>query len=177
MKTPKGLIGVVFAVLVVVILGYLIINSSDTPLPEVSFSYLPPNGWTEEREIDSGIKYFPPSITNEESFAEISVMEDIIPDNFTREKYLEESERELIGLEDYDYKLISHKKSIINGNETDEYIFTIKLGDTRIKQKQVIFIVNNKAFMFSYGSLENSFDRYLKDFDESLESIKILFPY
>jgi len=74
------------------------------------------------------------------------------------------------------YELVSERTRTINEVDAYELVMTFTQAGTDIKTKQVGLVKAKKAYIITYGALPTTYQKYLSDFESSVETFKIIEP-
>ena len=136
---------------------------------EYSFSISFPSGWEQTESSDVVALY-----ANADGSASINII--VEETNASLADYVAESK---VGLENLDYyELISEGSRTIGGLNAYELVFAWTLFPDNetyydIKDKQVLFVQNGKAFTITCGSDYSDYNLFLPTFEQTLESFRL----
>lgn len=63
---------------------------------------------------------------------------------------------------------------LLDGKEAMQYVFTTKLGDTQYKFRQVICTRNNMAYILTYASTVENFDKHADEVQETISQFRFM---
>jgi serine/threonine-protein kinase len=70
--------------------------------------------------------------------------------------------------------VISSKPTVLAGMPSQEFIFKMKIRELDLKVKQSWVIISKKAYLVTYTSESDKFEKYLKTADQIVGSFKLL---
>jgi len=172
MKINKVVIGI-WIFLAIIVVAVIISSTPKTySNDEYGFSIVSPIGWKIEENFKVG------------NFTSIVIFMGPKENDFTvnfniysestkglnLQKYVEFGKETLASVPSF--KLISEKNRTINNLEGYELVYTIDVKNKTLEFEQVILIKNGESYAITFASLEDNFDKYISDFEKSIETFK-----
>ncbi|MCX7720404.1 MAG: DUF1795 domain-containing protein [Dictyoglomus thermophilum] len=145
----------------------------------LGFSIVPPEGW----EVKDGKPYNLAVIfvgpADEGFMPNFNLNIVAVPSEVTEinEDLLREIKEELKAAGEYygSLEFVSEGEREVSNYKGYEIVYTINLSeDLTLEQKQVYVLQGGKFYIFTFTSLEDTFEKYLPLFEESLSTFEIL---
>jgi hypothetical protein len=141
---------------------------------EYGFGLNPPPGWTTYGTNPNAIVTFAGPMVEDSFIISIAINIRALDGGQTIYKELNKA---IINLSEvYEgFELVSRLNRTINGMNSHEIVYTIKSQEELIiKQKQILIEKKNKALILAFSATQNSFNTYDTIFEESLNTVKII---
>jgi len=140
------------------------------------FSIIPPSGWStqEAAAVDKNTPIVVFIGEYEERFAPtINIMRDSLH-GLSFDDYAKAAKESVVNdLSSHNYLLIGWKKKEVNNMLAYEHIYTFTFEGKILKADQYFFATNTTGFAITYTALPHAYDKYSKDFNQSILSFKL----
>jgi serine/threonine-protein kinase len=136
------------------------------------FSTKYPSDWN-KKNLENGIAFLSPKESALDPFQEnVNVIIQEIGE-MTSEEYFIKTKK--IVIKNYgSSSVISSKPTVLAGMPSQEFIFKMKIRELDLKVKQSWVIISKKAYLVTYTSESDKFEKYLKTADQIVGSFKLL---
>lgn len=159
--------------ILVVLLVCVSVNSVQAYTSEEhNFSIDPPSGWTvDDTYPGTVVTFYGPT---EEGFGiNINVVIESVPLTMTVEQYISANKDALnTGLDNYE--LVSESTRVINKVDAYEMVSTFTYTNVAIKNKQILLVHANTAYIITCSALPTTYQKYLSTFESSIETFNII---
>jgi len=167
-KMRKRLIATLIVLLVCVSVGSVQAYTNK----EYNFSIDPPSGWDVDDTVTlTVVAFYGPT---EEGFrVSFNIQVESLSTNMTIEQYARAA-KGLLQLSLDNYELISERARVINEVDAYEIISTFTEEAIDYKMKQVYLVKDKQAYVITYGALPTTYQKYLAEFESSVETFLFL---
>jgi len=167
-KMRKRLIATLIVLLVCVSVGSVQAYTNK----EYNFSIDPPSGWDVDDLVTlTVVAFYGP--TEEEFRVNFNIQVESLSTTMTIEQYASEAKERLRLFFD-NYELISERARVINEVDAYEIVSTFTEEAIDYKMKQVCLVKDKKAYVITYGALPTTYQKYLAEFESSVETFLFL---
>jgi disulfide bond formation protein DsbB len=128
------------------------------------FTIDPPIGWTTTEPAYAAVVFTGP--TDQGYTVNINIQ--VETTSLTLDQFVQESKQSLQVVPDY--VNISETTRTINGNDAYEIVYTFTATSITLKQKQVMLIINEKAYVIIYSAKQTTYPTYLPTFENTLQT-------
>jgi len=137
------------------------------------FSVQYPSKWTfQENAYGSIVMFFAPTSEWDKIKENLSVIKEDTKKIITSEQYYQSS-KELLVKSLTDFSEISNQNIKIDWIDAKKIIYKRTLWDTKLQVEQVLLIKDKAAYIFTYTATPETFDDYIKNIDQIINSFSI----